>query len=216
MSIKKITYVLSNLFTYKKYNDGNLNQQSFEYITTYAVRCSILGAIIQTEGIDKAKELFYKLKNDNIYIQYPKTFKVNGLKMKRFSNTYYKIEANDTLDKIKENSKKNLSTIGFKQYLDMDKIVFYIDNLIPDIDMYLKNIDWLGSTKNMVYLFDNEEATTMDNVLVEWDKKEHTYIFEQYDWEKSVEFEDIYKYTRGYNHKHKKIMCSIKDINLPS
>lgn len=206
--MNKITYKLSNIFSLKKYNDNNLNCQSYEYPTIYGVRCAILGAIIQTDGIEKAQELFNKVKNTNIYIQYPKEFKVNGVKQKRYSNAYY--------SKFDELDEKNLdkSTMGFRQYVQMNEIIFYIDNLIPNIKMYLKNIDWLGTAESMVYLDNIQEISKLENVLVKWDNKSHVNIFEQHDWNSKTTFNTVYMYSDKYNHKYDSFMCCIDNISL--
>lgn len=208
--MNKITYKTSNIFSLKKYNDNNLNCQSYEYPTIYGLRCAIIGAMIQVDGIEKAKELFNKVKNSNIYIQYPKDFKVNNIKQKRISNGYYK--------KYDELEYKNInkSTMGFRQYIKMDSIVFYIDSLIPDIEIYLKNIDWLGTAESMVYLSSIENVNTMKDVLVRWDKQSHINIFEQHDWNSKTTFESVYMYSSKYKHIHDTFMCSVKDIVLPS
>ncbi|MEX0083014.1 hypothetical protein AB2T90_11325 [Clostridium butyricum] len=228
--MKKITYKLSNLFTLKKYNDNNLNCTSYNYPTLYGLRCAIIGAIIQTEGIKKAEELFNKVKNTNIYVQYPKNTKINGIKQKRYANVYY----NPTYDKNKYDNmntytrsktyyyldKEGLeqsnykTTMGFREYIKMDEIVFYIDNLIPNIDMYLKNIDWLGTAESMVYLDKIEDINNLENIMVEWDNEEHCSTYKQHDWSSKVKFENIYMYSSKYKHIHNdKLMC-VKDIHL--
>lgn len=208
--MKKATYKLSNIFSLKKYNDNNLNCQSYEYPTIYGVRCAILGAIIQTEGIEEAQELFNKIKNTNIYIQYPQEFKVNGVKQSRYSNAYY--------SKFDELDSKNLdkTTMGFRQYVKMDEIVFYIDNLIPNIEMYLKNIDWIGTAESMVYLDNMEEVNKLNNILTRWNKESHNEIFEQHDWNSKVTFDTVYMYSSKQKHNHDTFMCCIDDIVLPS
>lgn len=231
--MQKITYKLSNIFTLKKYNDNNLNCQSYEYPTIYGLRCAILGAVIQTDGIDKAKELFSKIKNSNIYIQYPKEFKINGVKQKRYSNAYYNScydkEKYDTmnantkaktyyyLDKDGLEKSNYKTTMGFRQYIKMDEIVFYIDNLIPDIEMYLKNIDWLGTAESMVYLDKIEEVNRLENVLKKWNKESHVNIYEQHDWSSKTTFDSVYMYSdKKYKHMHDTFMCCVDDIILPS
>lgn len=209
--MKKVTYKLSNIFSLKKYNDNNLNCQSYEYPTIYGLRCAILGAVIQIDGIEKAKELFNKIKNSNIYIQYPQKFKINGVKQKRLSNACY--------DKFDELDSKNLdkSTMGFREYVKMDAIIFYIDNLIPDIEIYLKNIDWIGTAETMVYLDKIEEAQKLENILVKWDKVSHVNIYEQHDWCSKTNFDTVYMYSgKKYRHVHNTFMCRINDIVLPS
>ena len=87
--MKKVTYEFSNLFSLKKYKDSNLNCQSYEYMTTYGIRSAILGQVIVQDGLDKAEELFHKVKNAIIYIQYPKQYKTNRVQQKRYANSYY-------------------------------------------------------------------------------------------------------------------------------
>ena len=101
----KVKFKLTSLFSLKKYDDSNLKCQSYEYPTVYAVRSALIGAIIQTEGKDRAEELFYKIKNANIYVSLPNEYKTNCILQRRFSNSYY--SKFDVLDRdiIYNNSK---------------------------------------------------------------------------------------------------------------
>ena len=206
----KINYKLSGLFSLKKYNDSNLKCQSYEYPTIYAIRSAILGSVIKIDGIDKAKELFHKIKNSNIYVEIPNDYKVNGVMQNRYSNSYYALF--DVLDRdiIVNNTK---TTMGFRQYIHMDNITIYMDNLIPDIEMYLKNIDNIGTSESLVYLDSIEEVDEMKNVLVEWDKKSHCEIYEQYDWDSKSTFDNVYMYSKK-GRKQRGYMCCVKNIMI--
>lgn len=206
----KVKFKLTSLFSLKKYDDSNLKCQSYEYPTVYAVRSALIGAIIQTEGKDRAKELFYKIKNANIYVSLPNEYKTNCILQRRFSNSYY--SKFDVLDRdiIYNNSK---TTMGAREYVHMDEIVIYIDKSIPNIEMYLKNIDSLGTSESLVYLSDIEETNDLTDILVEWDKQEYCEIYEQYDWDSKAKFKNVYMYDKA-SRKQRGFMCCVKDITI--
>lgn len=206
----KVKFKLTSLFSLKKYDDSNLKCQSYEYPTVYAVRSALIGAIIQTEGKDRAEELFYKIKNANIYVSLPNEYKTNCILQRRFSNSYY--SKFDVLDRdiIYNNSK---TTMGAREYVHMDEIVIYIDKSIPNIEMYLKNIDSLGTSESLVYLSDIEETNDLTDILVEWDKQEYCEIYEQYDWDSKAKFENVYMYDKA-SRKQRRFMCCVKDITI--
>lgn len=214
MSINKVTYMMSNLFTLKQYKDGNLNCQSFKYPTLYGIRCAILGSVVQVDGVEKAKELFYKIKNAIIYVQYPNKFKVNGIKLKRYRNTYYELKDDEKHDRDKLVKSNFYTTMGFRQYYDIPQIIFYIDNSIPNLELYLKNIDWLGTAESMVYLDKIEQVNSLNNVLVKWNKIDDEYIYPQHDWSTKTKFENVYMYSNKYKHIHDSFMCTVKDIAI--
>ena len=280
--MKKVTYEFSNLFSLKKYNDSNLNCQSYNYMTIYGLRSAILGQIIQQDGLNIAKDLFHKVKNAVIYIQHPTKYKTNNIQLKRFSNNSYiydvntdmvykfknkfkiptaevreivgeslDIENNYPLNKlIKDDYKTEVTsvliellaelaskseeefketiedmainyyesmienvigthingskkTMGFRQYKDIPSFTFYIDSSIPEIDRYLKGIDWLGTSSSLVYLKDIEEVDSMSNILVKWDRKEDKTLHENYDWGSKSTFNHIYMYGDLYDKRNK-------------
>lgn len=206
----KVNYKLSGLFSLKRYSDSNLKCQSYEYPTVYGIRSAILGAIIQIDGLEKAQELFHKVKNSRIYIGEPKNYKVNGIMQNRYSNGYY--SNFDELDrKIIVNSEK--TTMGFRQYIHMDTITIYIDNLIPEIEIYLKNIDRLGTSESLCYLESIEEVSELENVLVEWDGNEHIKTYEQWDWGNKAKFENVYMYSDKRREQRRFMSCP-KNITL--
>ncbi len=207
----KVKFKLTSLFSLKKYDDSNLKCQSYEYPTVYAVRSAILGSIIQIDGIDKAKELFHKIKNANIYVSMPTKYKINGVMQKRYSNSYY--SKFDVLDRSIIVSDEKTRTMGFRQYVHMDTITIYIDNLIPNVELYLKNIDSIGTSESLVYLSDIEETNDLTDILVEWDKQEYCEIYEQYDWDSKAKFENVYMYDKA-SRKQRRFMCCVKDITI--
>ena len=198
--MKKVIFKTSNLFSMKKYNQADTLCQSYEYPTIYGVRCAIIGAIIQIEGVEKAEELFHKIKNSNIYIQYPKVFYKTAVKQSR----------------LKEGRSANtfITTMGVREYLNLDEIVLYIDDMIPDINTYLKNIDWLGNAESMIYLDGIAEVDKLENVLVKSAFLEEVKVYEQHDWSSKTKFEDVYAYKKKYKHIHETFMCKIDDIEL--
>lgn len=212
--MKKVTYKCSNLFTLKHYNDSNLNCQSYEYPTIYSIRSAIIGSIIQLDGIEKTKDLFYKVKNSIIYIQYPKEYKLNGTRLKRFANSYYKLKEEDKTDLNKLTQNNYNTTIGFRQYYSMPEIVFYITNSIPNLDLYLKNIDWIGTAESLVYLDNIQETNELENVMIKWDNKSDVKIYEQHDYNTKTTFDTVYMYSDKYKHIHNTFMCYVKDLNV--
>lgn len=211
--MKKITYKTSNLFTLKHYNDSNLNCQSYEYPTIYAIKSAILGAIIRLEGIEQAKEKFIKLKNMNIYVQFPKEYCKSGQMIKRYTNSYYGLPEEKKLDKtfIAQDS---YTTMGFREYVLIDEIVFYIDNSLENIELYLKNIDFLGTAESLVYLDSIEEVSKMEGVLIPIEENElDKVVYEQHDYATNTTFDNIYMYSPKRKHIHKTYMCKIEDIN---
>ena len=210
----KVNYKSTALFSLKKYKDSNLNCQSYEYPTVYAIRSAILGAIIQIEGMDKAKELFYKVKNSNIYVQYPQKYKTNVIKQKRYGRSYY--QSFDVMDRSKLLNANWNTVIGARQYVDLEDIVFYIDNMIPNIEIYLKNIDWLGTAESMVYLHSIEDANKIENILMKWNGEDKVNTYEQHDWNSKTSFENIYMYSDKYKRMNDSYMCSIGNIILPT
>lgn len=211
--MNKITYKLANLlFTLRKYKQGNLCHESYPIPMLSTLRSAIIGSIIKVDGVEKAEELFYKVKNEVIYIQYPEDYFYTNQRLKRCSNSYYTI--NDETDITKWSS---FYTMGCKQFIGMDKIVFYIGNNIPNIESYLKNIDWIGSADSLVYLDSIEQINELKNILVPWDKKEDTDIYEVYDWNKvsnKTKFKNIYLFSDKYRRTDVRELCCIKDIIL--
>lgn len=210
--MKKVIYKTSNIFTLKKYNDNNLNCQTYEYPTIYAIKSAILGSVIQIDGIEKAKDLFNKIKNMKVYVQFPYKYDKNEIFQKRYSNAYYK--KYNELDRetlIKANWK---TAMGFREYINLEEIVFYIDNSIDNIELYLKNIDFFGTAESMVYLHKIEESNKLENVLVKWNKKDKVKTYEQADYTSKTTFDSVYMYSNKYKHTHNKYMCVIKDIEI--
>lgn len=211
--MKKITYKTSNLFTLKHYNDSNLNCQSYEYPTIYAIKSAILGTIIRLEGIEQAKEKFIKLKNTNIYVQFPKEYCKSGQMIKRYANSYY-----DGLSEEKRLDKTfiagdSYTTMGFREYVFIDEIVFYIDNSLENIELYLKNIDFLGTAESLVYLDNIEEVDKMERVLIPIEENElDKEVYEQHDYATNITFDNVYMYSPSREHTHKTFMCKIEDV----
>lgn len=211
--MNKITYRLANLlFTLRKYKQSNLCHESYPIPMLSTLRSAIIGGIIKVDGVDKAKELFHKVKNEVIYIQYPENYFCTNQRLKRCSNSYYTI--NNETDTT---NWKSFYTIGCKQFIGIDKIVFYIGSNIPNIDLYLKNIDWIGSADSLVYLESIEQAKKLENILVPWDRNEDVDIYELYDWNKvsnKTKFENIYMFDDKYRRTDVRELYCIKNIIL--
>ena len=212
--MKKVTYKTSNLYSLKKYKDSNLNCRSYEYLTPYQIKCAILGSVIKIDGVKKAEELFHKIKNAIIYVQYPKKFKTNGIKLKRYSNAYYSIKDEEKMDREKLIGNNFKTTMGFREYVYIPELSFYIDNSIPNLELYLKNIDWLGTAESLVYLDSIEDTKQLKNVLLKWNKQDDVELFEVHDFDMKTEFENVYMYSDKYKHLHKTYICYIGNLKL--
>lgn len=210
----KATYKTSNLFSFKKYDFSNLNCQSYVYPTIYGIRCAILGAIITVDGVEKAKELFHNIKNSIIYVQFPNEYKINGIKLKRYSNKSYKINEEEKYDRDKLISSNFKTTMGFREYVDLKEIVFYIDKSIENIEIYLKNIDWIGTAESLVYLDKVEKVNKLENVMLSLNREYDVKVYEQFDWDSKIKFENVYMYSSELKHLHKKIKAYIGDLNI--
>lgn len=193
----KAIYKTSNLFSLKKYAHSNINCQSYEYPLAATIRGSILGQIIRLEGVERARELFEELKSSDIHIQYSDYHKVSGKGIKRVANS------------------GTSTTFGHREYVDIDQIAFYISTELEDIEVYLKNIDYIGTADSLVYLDSVEKVDKAENILVEWNQEEDVDIYENADWTDKIGFDDVYI----YNEKHKlskcnrRFMCKVGDID---
>jgi len=199
----KATYTLSNLFSLKRYQDGHLNCRSFHYITAYAVRSAILGTIIQLDGKAKAKELFPYVKNALLFVQAPDETVGNMNKIKRTTNRFY---TNGVA------RGEYAMTIGVREYVDMDKVTIYMDNTIPNLELYLKNIDHWGESDGVCSLTELTKADALENVLVPWDKESDVEIYEQYDWAKKMTFEDVYMFSDNVIRKQERTLNMINPV----
>ena len=50
--------------------------------------------------------------------------------------------------------------------------------------------------------------------MVKWNGVDDEYIYEQHDWSKDTEFENVYMYSSQQKHIHSTYMCCVKDIQL--
>ena len=201
----KITYKPSMLFNYKLHTDSNLNARTYTYITPSAIKSAILGQVICLDGIDKAKELFERIKKLNVKTIINNNYSKTQFHIRRFGNSYY-----DTKEP------KNVKTMGIREYAHIDRIEFLIDN-IEGLEVYFKNINYLGASDSFVYLRDIQEVNSYENVLEEisGDIDEDKEIYTIYDWDDKAKFEDIYMYSKkkkGYDFKYKKILCNLTNL----
>lgn len=215
----KVTYSVPSVFSIKKFNDSHLAARSYEYPMLTTIRGAILGSIIERRGKATAEKLFRKIKNMQIFIQYPDQFMIGQQKIKRMSNKGYEY-------KYSEDSKREWEgkyTVGIREYVYTDKIVFYIDESIDGIIEYLVNIDRIGDSESLVILDSIEKVNEMENVLVEWNERlgYDVSLFELYDWEtklnkkgdkdSGMSFKDVYMFSENKKSKYIKRVCYIKD-----
>jgi hypothetical protein len=204
--MKKVTFQTSGLFSLKKYFDSHLNSRSYEYPMLYTIRSAILGAIIELDGVKKAKELFPYVKNSIMYVQYPSAFQRNAVKLRRRPNSYYSSS---------EDKSDSLMGMGIREYIDVSRWVFYMDNTIPDIDVYLNNIEYIGNSQSFVFLESIENVTQMEQVLMEWveERDGDVPLFEMYDWSSKAKFEQVYFYHEDwYKRPQQRKICCVRPI----
>ena len=215
----KVTYKVPSVFSIKKFNDSHLSARSYEYPMLTTIKGAILGSIIERKGRSFAEQIFRKLKNTQIFIQYPDSFMIGQQKIKRMSNKGYE----HTYSEEAKRDWEGKYTVGIREYVYTDKIVFYIDESIDDIIEYLVNIDRIGDSESLVILESIERVNEMNNILVEWNESMgyDTKIYELYDWEtklnkkgdkdSGMSFEDVYIFSEKKKSKYIKRLCYIKD-----
>ena len=215
----KVTYKVPALFSLKKFNDSHLLARSYEYPMLTTIRGAILSSMIERKGKVYAEKMFRNIKNAQIFIQYPKEYMINQCKIKRMSNKGYEYKYSE--DTIRDWEGKY--TVGIREYVLTDKIVFYIDISIDDIIELLVNIDRIGDSESVVILENIEEVDVMENVLIEWNESlgDDIDLYELFDWEtnlnkkgdkdKGMNFDDVYIYSSKKSPKYKKRLCYVKD-----
>lgn len=215
----KVTYNVPSVFSLKKFNDSHLAARSYEYPMLTTIRGAILGSIIERRGKAVAESIFRKIKNTQIFIQYPDYFIVDQQKIKRMSNKGYEYKYSE---ETKRDWAKNY-TVGIREYVNTNKIVFYIDESIDDIVEYLVNIDRIGDSESLVMLESIEKVTEMENILIEWNDSlgYDTKIYELYDWktelnkkcdkDTGMSFNDIYIFSENRKSQYLKRLCYVKD-----
>lgn len=214
----KVTYKLANLFSLRKFKDSNLCARSYEYPMLTTVRGALLGSLIQRKGVKFAKEHFRELEDIKIFIQVPKVFSKNQEKLRMFSNNSY--SKGNVLEKHTD-----LRTMGVREYVYMDKIVFYVEDTLEYILELLVNIDRIGNSDSIVELESIEEVDSMENILVEWneeigyDKK----LYDLYDWnrddklkakkkkEEKNRFDEKYLYSKIQKDNNKRFICYVEE-----
>lgn len=225
----KVIYSVCSIFSLKKYNDSHLSARSYEYPMLSTIRGAILSSIIERKGRKVAEELFRKVKNAQIFIQYPETFNIGQQKIKRMSNNGYFAKYSEE----NKNKWENNFTVGIREVVATDKIVFYIDESIENILEYLVNIDRIGDSESLVILEKIERVTAMENILMEWNESVgyDVKLYEVYDWKTKIKqkstgrgknktfteidsgtsFEDRYIYSGTTKDNNIRRICYIKD-----
>lgn len=217
----KVTYKVPSVFSIKKFKDSPLLARSYEYPMLTTIRGAILSSMIERKGRIYAKDMFRKIKNAQIFIQYTEKCMINQFKIKRMSNKGYEFKQGE--DSIRDWPKRY--TVGIREYVLTDKIVFYIDETIPDIVELLANIDRIGDSESIVMLQSVEKVQKMENVLVEYNiEMDDVELYELYDWstninkkkeDKGVSFDDVYIYSNtnalSSSKMYTKKLCYVKD-----
>lgn len=218
----KVTYKVASVFSIKKFKDSHLLARSYVYPMLTTIRGAILSSMIQRKGKSYAENMFRKIKNAQIFVQYPEKYIVNQHKIKRMSNKGYEYKYSE--DTIRDWRGKY--TIGIREYILTDTIVFYIDESIPDIIELLVNIDRIGDSESIVMLENIQQVKEMKNILVEWsvDVGDNVDTYELYDWSTKVSkkgedmgtsFDDVYIYSKKkilpFSKMYNKKICYVKD-----
>ncbi|AMN31031.1 hypothetical protein BFS06_12525 [Clostridium perfringens] len=200
----KVTYKINNMFSLRKFGDSHLCARSYEYPMLTTIRGALLGSLIQRKGIKFAEDNFNSIAKVPIYIQIPKNFVINETKLRMLSNNYLTNSNNGSI----------ATTVGIREYIVMDKLVFYIDDTGLDfLREVLVNIDRIGSSDSMVEIESMELVDFMENILVEWteDIGFDYKIYELYDWSDKTKFENRYIYSNKASDKNIKRNCYIKE-----
>ncbi|MDX5853139.1 hypothetical protein SIM22_03245 [Bacillus cereus group sp. BfR-BA-01363] len=218
----KVTYKVNSLFSLKKYKDSHLLARSYEHPMLSTIRGAILASVIERSGKQKAEDLFYKIKNAQIFIQHPDKFHKTQQKITMLTNN--SMTSKDT-DKVQTFDDVNaLTTVGIREFVNVKYLVFYIDESIPNLFAYLYNIDRIGNSESHVSLVSIEKVREMEHVLVEWDdsKGYDVELFELYDWvtnldakgkkDKGTKFENIYIFSDKLKNVNRKRICYVEEV----
>lgn len=215
----KITYHVNGLFSLKNYKDGHLLARSYPYVTNSCIRGAILSAMIQRFGVEAAEKGFADLKRIRLYPQMPAAYRINQIKKNMLSNPAMgnKTEVN-TPSEV-----DSLRTVGIREFVDVREVVFYMDQLNPEIVECLENVSVLGVSESVVELKSIEQTDCMENVLmtvlpaeIDFEKE----LYENIDWETKLKkskkivdegyaFADAYCYAQHRKHKYEKQHCQV-------
>ncbi len=217
----KITYHVNGLFSLKNYKDGHLLARSYPYVTNACIRGAILSAMIQRFGVAFAENAFADLKSIRIYPQMPAAFRVNQIKKNMISNpAMEKRAAAKTLAEVSSSR-----TVGIREFVHVDEVVFYMERLNPEVVECLENISVLGASESVVELKCIEQTDCMENVLMTVLQEEIDFekdLHENIDWETKLKgkriiideglaFSDAYCYSKTRKHKYEKQHCQVME-----
>lgn len=218
----KVTYKVKSLFSLKKYKDSHLLARSYEYPMLSTIRGAILASAIERSGKQQAENIFYKIKNAQIFIQHPDMFHKTQQKITMLTNN--SMRSKDT-DKVQTFDEVNaLTTVGIREFVNVRHLVFYIDESIPNLFAYLYNIDRIGNSESHVSLVSIEKVNAMEHVLMKWNHATgyDVELFELYDWDtkldskgkkdKGTKFENVYVFSEKLKNVHKKIICYVEEV----
>lgn len=202
----KVTYNLKTTFSLKNMDDGHLMARSHNTVTRSTVRGAIIASAFKYKGKKWTEEVFDRINCSLIFIQKPMYFS-NQQEKRRLIN-------NNALGGLKSEPKHfedvdSLMTVGIREFVILDEVVFYIDETIPDIVELLSNITRLGNSESLVSLKSITKADRLENVYVDSEtfdyKKE--YIYDE-DWHKAT-FNTVYAYDKKYKHTKQKVRCEL-------
>lgn len=217
----KITYHVNGLFSLKNYKDGHLLARSYPYVTNACIRGAILSAMIQRFGVAFAEKAFADLKSIRLYPQMPSAYRINQIKKNMISNPAMEKKAVSKTPADVDSSR----TVGIREFVHVDEVVFYLERLNPEIVECLENISVLGASESVVELKSIEQTDCMENVLmtvlpeeIDFEKDLH----ENIDWEtklngtrivtdKGLAFSDAYCYSKERTHKYEKKHCQVME-----
>lgn len=215
----KITYHVNGLFSLKNYKDGHLLARSYPYVTNACIRGAILSAMIQRFGVAFSESAFADLKSIRLYPQIPAAYRVNQIKKNMISNPA--MEKNPVAKTPAEVDSSR--TVGIREFVHVDEVVFYMERLNPEIVECLENISVLGASESVVELKSIEQTDCMENVLmtvlpeeIDFEKDLH----ENIDWktklkgtrnviDEGLAFSDAYCYSKQRVHRYEKQHCQV-------
>ena len=208
MTILKVTYDVMGLFSLKRFGHGHLNAQSYPIPMKSTIRGAILGQMIQLKGKEFAEAHYEQLRDLKLFIQYPEQFEHNQVLLNRITNRGFaaqgKIQTHEDVDKFR--------TVGIRDMVHVNQIVFYIEDDLEGLSTYLKSIQIIGDSESHVGLRSVEEVKTMTNVLMPYspDLGFDSFLEELWDWSPEKPFEKHYGYSHNRTGGHVHKVCYVE------
>lgn len=205
----KVTYKVKGTFSLKNKQDGHLLSRSHDVPTSSCIRGALLASAFKYKGREWAKSHFNKIKHSQIFIQYDDVFSKQQEKRKMITT-----RGVDTSKDFNPDGANALTTLGVREYVLRNEIVFYIDETLEDVTQLLENINRLGNTESLVELKSIEKSDTLTNVLMPTSirKVDEEYVKDE-EWHKNTKFNQVDAYGKGHRKSVTKF-CKIDTLSL--